>query len=212
VEKDVGRRALEEGGTGLATGVSPWNRAQARSRSGALEEGGTGLATGVSPWKGMSHNMGHTFSSILLHVVFGTQGRTCSLYKDMREALLHYISGIARNEGVQIVTANAVDDHVHLLLRTKPVHAPSDVVGRLKANSSRWIRTTYPNLRGFAWQSGFSVFSVSESAVPKVVEYIERQVEHHRRMPFAEELRLLLKRHGIEYEREPRGPRADARG
>jgi putative transposase len=144
--------------------------------------------------------VGHTFSRILLHVVFGTKGRRCSLYKDMRADLLAHLSEIARGDGVEVIKGNAVDDHVHLLLRIKPVHAPSDVVRKLKAASSWWIHDTYPNLRRFAWQSGFGMFSVSESAVPSVVEYIEKQEEHHRRMPFAEELRLLLERHGIEYD------------
>jgi REP element-mobilizing transposase RayT len=146
--------------------------------------------------------MGHTFSKILLHVVFGTKGRRCSLYGNMREDLLRHLDRIARREGVQVVTANAVDDHVHMLLWTKPVHAPSNVVRNLKANSSRWIHETYPNLRGFAWQSGFGMFSVSESAAAGVAAYIEKQEEHHRRMPFAEELRVLLERHGIRYDPE----------
>ena len=32
--------------------------------------------------------MGHTFSRILLHVIFGTKGKKNSLYRDMRDRLL----------------------------------------------------------------------------------------------------------------------------
>jgi hypothetical protein len=36
--------------------------------------------------------------------------------------------------------------------------------------------------------------------VPNVVRYIEGQQEHHRKMQFQEELVLLLRRHGIEFD------------
>ena len=144
--------------------------------------------------------MGHTFSRVLLHVVFSTKGRRQSLFRDMRTNLLSYIGGIVRNDGAHLLTGNAVEDHVHLLLAIQPIHAPSHLVGSIKANSSRWIRTTYPELGDFAWQSGFGVFSVSESAAGGVSTYIRRQEEHHRRLPFAEELRLFLDKHGVTYD------------
>ena len=144
--------------------------------------------------------MGHTFSRILLHVIFSTKARRNSLYAGMRGDLLAYLHGIVRNERAQIMAANAVKDHVHLLLAVKPVHAPSDLVRKIKTNSSRWIHDTYADLHDFAWQSGFGVFSVSESATDEVAAYIREQERHHRRLPFAEELRLLLEKHGVDYD------------
>lgn len=146
--------------------------------------------------------MGHTFSRILLHVIFSTKGRTNRLYRDMRADLYGYLRGIARNLDVEVLGAGGVDDHVHLLLQLKPVHAPANVVRDLKANSSKWIRETYRRLHDFAWQSGYGIFSVSESAVPEVIAYINRQEEHHRRLPFAEEYQRFLKRHGVQYDPE----------
>ncbi len=146
--------------------------------------------------------MGHTFSRILLHAIFSTKNRTNRLYRDMRDDLYGYVYGIGRNLGIRVIKAGGVDDHVHLLLSAKPIHAPADIVRDLKANSSKWIHETYPRLQDFAWQSGYGIFSVSESAVPEVVAYIEGQEEHHRRIPFAEEFKRFLERHGIEYDPE----------
>jgi len=81
--------------------------------------------------------MGHTFSRILLHLVFSTKERRNSLYREIRGDLLAYLHGIARKEGVRILAANAVDDHVHLLLAVKPVHTPSGLARTIKTNSSR---------------------------------------------------------------------------
>ena len=146
--------------------------------------------------------MGHTFSKILLHVIFSTKGRKNTLYQEMCSPLLAYVHGIARNEGVQVLAGNAVEDHIHLLLAVKPVSAPAELVKTIKANSSRWIHEKHIHLRDFAWQSGYGIFSVSESAAGSVVAYIANQEQHHHRMPFAEELRLLLEKHGIEYDPE----------
>ena len=95
--------------------------------------------------------MGHTFSRILIHAIFSTKRRRNSLYAGMRGDLLAYVHGIVRNEAAQVLAANAVDDHVHLLLAVKPVHAPSGLVRKIKTNSSRWVHVTYADLHDFAW-------------------------------------------------------------
>ena len=47
-------------------------------------------------------------------------------------------------------------------------------------------------LAGFAWQAGYGAFSVSESNVPKVSNYIRDQEEYHRVKTFQEEFRTFL--------------------
>ena len=44
---------------------------------------------------------------------------------------------------------------------------------------------------------GFAAFSVSQSNLGKVKDYIRDQEIHHRRMSFAEEWNALLEKHGI---------------
>lgn len=69
----------------------------------------------------------------------------------------------------------------------------------IKANSSKWANEGKSKQR-FAWQEGFSAFSVSESNVEAVKRYIVNQEEHHRGQSFQEELIALLERHGVEYD------------
>ena len=52
----------------------------------------------------------------------------------------------------------------------------------------------------FAWQEGYSIFTVSANACDAVASYIERQEEHHRQKSFREELFEMLDRAGIEYD------------
>jgi len=52
----------------------------------------------------------------------------------------------------------------------------------------------------FAWQSGYSAFSVSESNVEKVRTYIAGQEEHHKRVTFQDAYRSFLRKHGVEFD------------
>jgi putative transposase len=52
----------------------------------------------------------------------------------------------------------------------------------------------------FHWQAGYGVFSVSESNVDAVRDYIQQQAIHHVRLTFQEEFREFLRRHGIEWD------------
>ena len=89
------------------------------------------------------------------------------------------------------------EDHAHLFFHLPPTLSLSKVMLTIKANSSRWMREAN---RKFAWQEGFSAFSVSASNRTSVVEYIRNQKKHHQRMTFEDELLKLLKKHGVEYD------------
>ena len=55
----------------------------------------------------------------------------------------------------------------------------------------------HPN---FYWQAGYGMFSVSPSNVPRVTAYIANQEEHHRELPFQDEFRILLRKHGMKWD------------
>jgi putative transposase len=146
--------------------------------------------------------MGHTFSNHLYHIIFSTKDR-CGIIEDrFRNETHRYFCGIAQSQECTILVINSVIDHVHLLAKIKPSITVSDFVGKLKANSSRWIKERFELPYGFQWQNGFSSFTVSESSVDSVKRYIENQQEHHKKTSFAEELKSFLDRHGIDYDPE----------
>jgi putative transposase len=93
-----------------------------------------------------------------------------------------------------------VADHVHILFSWRTDEAISVLARNLKANSSRWIHETFPDLREFSWQEGYAIFSVSESLSERVSEYIRGQPEHHRKKTFQEELVEFLRAHRVDYD------------
>ena len=145
--------------------------------------------------------MGHTFIQHLYHIIFSTKGRQRCLHQSVRPRILQYICGIAGNSRGAIIAIGAVEDHVHLLASIRPDVAVSKFVGVMKANSSKWISQTFPPLRDFAWQAGYSSFTVSQSNGETVAAYIKSQEERHRKLSFQDELRALLERHGIDFDR-----------
>ena len=75
------------------------------------------------------------------------------------------------------------------------------MVRLVKANSSKWVNEQRGESDGrFAWQAGYGAFTVSPSQLPALIEYVERQEEHHRVRPFREEYVAILKKHRVEYD------------
>ncbi len=95
---------------------------------------------------------------------------------------------------------NGTEDHVHLLAKLRPDKSVSDVLRDLKANASGWMHDIFPDAQDFAWQRGYGAFTVSQSNVQAVQEYIARQQAHHRKQSFRDEFIGFLKANGIEYD------------
>ena len=114
--------------------------------------------------------------------------------------LCQYLGGITREMSGQLIAANGPADHIHLATILSPKSALMDFVRTIKTNTSRWIHQTFPQLQDFAWQDGYSAFTVSHSGIAQVMDYIKKQNEHHQKMSFQDELVSLLKRHEIEYD------------
>lgn len=91
-----------------------------------------------------------------------------------------------------------VADHVHLLAKIPPTISVSDFMSKLKASSSGWSKER--SARPFAWQNHYAAFSVGESQVAGVRDYIQNQEEHHRGSSFEEEFKALLRKHNIPFD------------
>lgn len=117
---------------------------------------------------------------------------------EFRGDLFAYVGGIVRERKGAALIVNGTGDHVHMLLRIRPVQSSAEIVRVVKANSSKWVREKWS--REFAWQTGYGVFSVSESNVAGVTEYIAGQEEHHKKQSFQQEYVAFLKKNHVEYD------------
>jgi len=144
--------------------------------------------------------MSHAYSRLHYHLVFSTKERKRLIVPEIKDRFHAYMNGIIFNLGGLVDEIGGVEDHVHLLFYCPPKLALADVIRDLKAGSSGWAHETWPERTAFAWQRGYGIFTVSESNVEIVREYIRNQEAHHQRMTFEEEFVALLEKHHIEYD------------
>ena len=144
--------------------------------------------------------MAQSLAQILVHVVFSTKNREPVLDDPDRDELHAYLGGIVKNLDGRLVAAGSVSDHVHLLLAHPRTRAPAELIQEIKTGSSKWLKTRGEKYARFHWQNGYGMFSVSTSHRAAVEEYIASQAEHHERTTFQDEYRLLLRKHGIEFD------------
>ena len=142
-----------------------------------------------------------TFTNLLFHIIYSTKYRKPTINLDWQDDLYGYIGGIVREQKGTLLKIGGVEDHVHLLAKLSPTIAISDVLRKIKSNSSKWLNERSDVIRKFEWQSGYAAFSVSESQVPAVSQYIAKQEEHHLKKTFEEEFLAILRKHKIEFDK-----------
>ncbi len=141
--------------------------------------------------------MANAYVKLVYHIVFSTKQRRPFLKGDVADRLYAYLGAAIEGEGGHPIKIGGVDDHLHILCYLRQDLALSDVLRRLKSNSTSWVHANLPGLVRFAWQEGYAAFTVSQSNIPAVSDYITRQREHHRKRRFREELEELFAKHGI---------------
>jgi putative transposase len=144
--------------------------------------------------------MANTYTSLNFHFVFSTKNRENMIDSKIKSRLYDYLAGIARENKMTPLAIGGTGNHVHLLLSISPVVNISKCIQVIKAGSSKWVHEEFPKRSGFAWQLGYSGFSVSPRNIQNVMNYIENQEEHHRLRSFEEEYIGFLKESGIDYE------------
>ena len=144
--------------------------------------------------------MSSSYCNLLYHIVFSTKDREPWLMPSIRPRIHEYLGGAIRGEGGIALIVNGTADHVHILAKLRQDKAVSKLIGEVKANSSGWISRTFKEAAGFGWQEGYGAFTVSDSQIPKVRHYIERQEEHHQSVSFLEEFKVILRAHDLPFD------------
>lgn len=145
--------------------------------------------------------MPQSLAKVFIHIVFSTKTRSPFLSdRNVREEMHAYLGGTCNNLECPVLTVGGVADHVHILCALSRNLSIAKVVGDIKRGSSKWIKTKGRMLTKFAWQNGYGVFSVGQSEVERVRQYIVGQEDHHRKKTFQDEYRSFLKEYGVEYD------------
>jgi putative transposase len=144
--------------------------------------------------------MPQSLSRILVHLIFSTKNRVPVLAPAIRAELYPYLATVLRDNDCPMLRVGGVEDHVHLFFGLSRTLSIAKMVEIVKTSSSKWIKTKGPELAQFHWQHGYGAFSVGQSDVDAVIQYIDTQEEHHRRSSFQDELRGFLARYQVPYD------------
>ena len=145
--------------------------------------------------------MPQSLSAVYIHLVFSTKHRRPLLRDVAQRGALHaYLGSISKKLDCPSLLVGGVEDHVHLLCRFGRNITQAEWVKELKRVSNLWLQEQGSAYADFQWQGGYADFSVSQSDLEEVTQYIAGQAEHHHKLSFQDELRALFRKHEIEWD------------
>ena len=139
-----------------------------------------------------------SYRQILYHLIFRTKNSQDTLVPEHSRELYAYLMGVIKNKNCFLYRINGIENHIHILSDLHPSIALADFMCDIKASSSLWLKQSgkFPNFEG--WADGYAALTYSWRDKAMIVNYIKNQQEHHKKESFKDELRRLLKEHGIE--------------
>ena len=112
------------------------------------------------------------------HLIWCPKYRRKVLVGDIKDRLIQLLNKKADELELEIVETNIQSDHVHLFVRSKPIHSPQFVVGQLKGYTSRILRKEFSTLRTripTLWTRSYYVDSVGKLNEYTIRKYIQEQ-------------------------------------
>jgi REP element-mobilizing transposase RayT len=143
--------------------------------------------------------MPQSLAKIYIHTVFSTKNREPFLTDAALRREIHaYLAAITAELKCHAIRVGGVADHVHLLITLSRTITVADLVKELKRISNAWARQKVS--ADFYWQAGYGAFSVSQSQLESVAQYIDNQEIHHSKQTFQDKFLEFLRRYQIDYD------------
>ena len=144
--------------------------------------------------------MGQSLVKNYIHIVFSTKHRQPLIHPPVEEELHSYLGGICNKLECHVLKVGGFTDHIHILCMLSKKIALMKLMEELKSHSSKWIKTKGVDYANFYWQDGYGAFSVKQSEVEIVINYIAKQKEHHNKNKFQDEYCAFLKKYKVEFD------------
>jgi len=135
---------------------------------------------------------------ILVHCVWTTKNRIPFLRDPIRESIISHIRENAEQKGVFLDHINGYYDHLHALISMGGKQNISEIMQKIKGESSFWINKNKLTRLKFEWQDDFYAVSIGMDHLDNLRKYIRNQVEHHRICLFEDEINKLIEEYHLE--------------
>ncbi|MBS1599869.1 MAG: transposase [Bacteroidetes bacterium] len=130
---------------------------------------------------------------LFVHVIWIVHQQQKLLVKPVRTILFADIRKRAEERGIKILAVNGVEDHMHCILQLHPAQNLLQVAKSIKTESSQWLNENKLLSTAFEWEEEYAAYSVSPSAVNQVIDYINKQEDHHKTKTLEKELEVFEK-------------------
>ena len=128
-----------------------------------------------------TESLTHTTWECKYHIVFAPKYRRQAIYKDIKKDIGVILRKLCEYKGIEIVEAQLMPDHVHMLVKIPPKYSVAQIMGYLKGKSSIMKFDRHANLkykygnRKF-WCTGYYVSTVGRNE-KQIKEYIKNQLQ-----------------------------------
>lgn len=139
-----------------------------------------------------------SYIRIWVHCVWTTKNRLPYLSDEIRDKVILHIRENAKLKGIYIDHINGYQEHLHALISLGGIQNTSEIIQKIKGESSFWINKNKLTRFRFEWQDDYYAVSVCISQLDILRKYIRNQVKHHQKASFQGELDKIIKENKLE--------------
>jgi putative transposase len=133
-----------------------------------------------------------SYLRIWIHCVWTTNKRIPYLKDEIRNQVILHIRNNAKIKGIHIDHINGHHEHLHALISLGGKQNISEIMQKIKGESSFWINKNKLTRLKFEWQDDFYSVSIGMSQLGNLRNYIRNQEKHHQNISFQEELDSII--------------------
>ena len=127
-----------------------------------------------------------------------TKDRIPYLRDQIMDKVIFHIRENAKLKGIYIDHINGYLEHLHTIISLGGSQNTSDIMQKIKGESSFWINKNKLTRLKFEWQDDFYAVSIGMTQLDNLREYIRNQGQHHQKLSFQDELNKLIEEYKFE--------------
>lgn len=143
--------------------------------------------------------MAQVRSKVYVHLTFSTRQCKPMIDEEIEQKLHTKIRKICKRLKCKAVEVGGYTDHIHILCRLHPYVSQEILVQSIKTESTQWIRKQDGRYKKFAWQGSYGIFSVGETQIDSIKDFIRNQHRYHKHISFEEEFKATLMSYHLSY-------------
>jgi REP element-mobilizing transposase RayT len=129
--------------------------------------------------------------------VWTTKDRVPYLRDQIRDEVISHIRENAKLKDIYVDHINGYHEHLHSIISLGGKQNISDIMQKIKGESSHWINKNKLTRLKFGWQDDFYSVSIGVSQLENLREYIRNQVHHHQKVSFQDELDKIIEEYKL---------------